>query len=143
MNRYGIMTVNNQATTQAGVTSTPSKLLNLGASGTYYGVTLDAPNNQLIVKVPGLYHIFAQVSFQKDSADAQDNFHIFLYRNGVSTGYGAARNLKVSMTDLGSVSINAILELNVNDVLELYMHTDDVGPATVVVVDAQFGLMNL
>lgn len=143
MNRYGIMTVNNAATPQAGVSSTPAKLTNLGATGTYYGVTLDNANNRLIVKVPGLYHIFAQVSFQKETTDGADNYHIFLYRNGVTTGYGFARYLAASVADLGSGSLNAILDLNVNDVLELYVFTDAAGPSTVTVVDAQFGLMNL
>lgn len=143
MSRYGLMTTNNAATAQAGFTSTPAKLANIGASGIYEGVNVVHADNKIIIKTPGLYQVFAQVSFAKGAADGADNFHVFLYRNGLSTGFGFARYMAAAVADVGSGSLYGILDLNVNDVLELYLFTDGAGPYTITVVDAQFGVIGL
>jgi len=137
------MTTNNSADGQAGITNVPTKLGNLGAMSWYVGTTVVPTDNKIIIKVQGLYLVFAQITFQKDSADDQDNFHIFLYKNGTNTGFGFARNLKSGQYDLGSGSLVAPLDLNVNDVLELYIWNDAGASSTITVVDSQFGVVGI
>lgn len=136
------MATNNAAEPQAGISATPVKLLNVGAGGVNNGIPVDPANDRIVIRIPGWHQVFAQVTFQKEDSDNQDNYHIFLYRNGQNTGYGFARNLKTGVTDLGSGSLFALLDLNANDVLELYIWTD-AETGTITVVDAQFVVVSV
>lgn len=140
MSRYAIMSTNDAIQSQA-VYTTPGKLIYIGAQGSYEGTTLDLDAARFYIKVPGRHFVFAQLSFYHLYEDESDTFHVTLYKNGVSTGYKFSVQLSQYFTNLLSGSLSCILDLEVGDYLELFMHTS-ASPATVTVVDCQFGAFN-
>lgn len=141
LSRYAIMTVNDGLTAQAGITDTPSKLNYISVRSSFYGVTAVPNSNQLVIKLPGVYLVFASVTFKHETDDATDVFTISLYRNGVQTEFMGASALDTGEADVSNVAFFAMIDFDKDDVLELYISSDTAGPATITVIDSQFGVI--
>jgi hypothetical protein len=135
MGRYA-MVYSETASSPQTVTQTPIKLRQLSPYTLEDGVEAQATFDLLRVRVPGAYLISADIGLTVDSAD---NFYISIYKNGLATGYRSGEY--VDTLGLGNISIHGILELNQNDVVELYINSGADDTYAVTIGSSQFSMV--
>lgn len=135
MGRYA-MTYAEASTFPQTVTLTPTQLGYISAYSVADGAEAVPGYNSLRVKVPGTYLVTANIGVTTDTAD---NFYLSVYKNGVTTGF---RNGALVSTDgIGQIIVHAILELDKNDILELYINSGTDASFSVTVAGAQFSMV--
>ena len=137
---YGSITVVDANAPQGTLGTTPAKLTAFVADGNSNGTTPAHASDQITIGVAGNYDVFFQCAF---SGTGSAIFQFRLRVDGVETSpvVGCTRKMG-SAGDVGSASFLApAITLAVNEVLTIYVETDDVGDAdTMTVVDAQLSV---
>jgi len=131
---YGGLYIQDNATTQAGIDLNPVKMTGWEGNLSANGVSPDFVNNQITVLTTGVYLCFVQISFAGQSST---EFHGHLRVNGNEQVEGWHRKLGTG-GDVGSASFTALKVLNANDILTIYIESDDGGGANFTPMDAQF-----
>lgn len=120
------------------VTQTPVKLGYISAYTIFEGADAVPGNNALRVKIPGTYLVTATIALNVDSAD---NFYISIYKNGIATGF--RNGGYVSLIGLSNISVHGVLELDVDDLVELYINAGTAGSYAITVGSAQFSMVGV
>ena len=103
------------------------------------GTGPDVVNDQLWISDPGDYIAIAQLSF---SGTANTLFTFHIYVNDVVSVFGTHR--KLSGGDAGSCSILGVLKgLKRGDSLDIRVNSDNVGGASITLIDASFLIFEL
>lgn len=134
----GSININQGATQQTGITETPVKLTGFnsaqGFNGLAVNITPDKANNRLVATHDGAY---VATVFVSAFGKANTKFTFEVYVNGAPTERTNARST-TSATDSMSASFGADMQLLVDDVVEIYVNSDDSQGANLTIEYAQF-----
>lgn len=134
MGRYAMTYADTAAFPQT-VGITPVKLGYISAYTKFDGADADVGENSLRAKVPGTYVVEATIAL---TTDADDNFYLSLYQNGVFTGF---RNVGlVTTSGFTNITVRGIVDIDVNDLLEVYINSGTDSSFSVTVGAAQFDM---
>ena len=90
-------------------------------------------NNRFIVPVSGLYHVTGKVYFTAASVQADKNYFVAIYKNGVAV---VQANTHASYVEALSVEVNDEIYLEETNYIELYTQTTGTGDSVDVDGDA-------
>jgi len=115
--------------TMSGVTTSPTPVIGYDVSEVDDGITVtltaDSGSNRASFTVDAakadVYNI--DVSIEAES-NKSENIDVILYKNAVATSFKAGINLSNANIDSGSASISAMMNLDVGDLVEVYINTD-------------------
>ena len=123
----GALTVEDNSTGEASVTSTPQKITAFATKGVESGLTVDTANNEMVIAKAGDYKVTLDACF---SGTGNATFFIYIYLNGAATGYRLKRNLGAS-GDVGAASRSGLLTCAVGDKIHAYQSSPDGSALTV------------
>ena len=140
--RYGLLYCTDGDTQAPVVEQTPGVLPVLltcwTSDGASNGVKVDHTTDTATVKYSGTYELSMSISF---SGVIAASFEFEVYKNGNGTGFKSVRKLGTGL-DVGSASLLAILELNVNDVISIYV-SSSLAPADIATYQAQLWITQI
>jgi len=128
---YGGLYVQDGSTAQTGVDTTPAKMTGFAGNMTAAGTTPDHTNDQITVLTDGVYLVWCQISFtgaasteyqahlRVDAVEQEEGFHVEGATTAVAGGFVAVKSLSA------------------NEVLTVYIESDDAGGQNFTPVDAQ------
>lgn len=127
---WGFIKVYQGVTTQAGITTSFTKMTAFntaqGSNGVSLNTTNDKANNQITVTNAGVYEVAISIS---TSGSANVTFVWEIYINDLSVGVGAERKIS-SGGDVGDFTWHAPLQLAAGDVVSIYVKSDAGGGAS-------------
>lgn len=132
MGRYA-MAYTQTASFPQTVTTTPVKLGYISAYTLKEGMQAVVGENSLIAKVPGIYSILTSVSL---SIDANTNVYLAIYKNGEFTGFVSSQYVTVS--GISNIVVFGTLELDIDDVVEIYIYSGTDSSYEITVHSSQF-----
>lgn len=125
INAYGLLVIDNNAIAEAVVDATPRKIAAWNVNGLALGMTPDHTSDDITADIIGTYVIMVSMSFLGSSSKT---FHVEIRKNGVAQGLDAERKLGAG-GDVGDITINGIIAMNLTDTIELYQSSVDGGSA--------------
>jgi hypothetical protein len=131
---YGSLSVFEGSTAQAGVTTTPVLLTAFDTDGLSDGVTVANASDNMTVLAAGKWEVKANISF---TGTASTTFLFRIRVDAAEQSIGGSDELDGNGKG-GSVSFGDIFDLSVNEVLTIYVESDEGGGASITVTDAQF-----
>ena len=134
MGRYAMTYADTAAFPQT-VGITPTKLGYISTYTLVEGAESVPGYNNLRVRVAGTYLVTVSVAL---NTDADDNFYLSIYKNGIATGF--RNGGLVTTSGLGNIGVHGILELDQNDVVEVYINSGTDSTFSVTVGAAQFSI---
>jgi uncharacterized protein GlcG (DUF336 family) len=117
--RYASIYVNDGASAQGSISTTPAKVTGFAANGPSNDSTPDHTNDQITIVTGGAYLVAFQVSF---SGTVSTSFTFKLRIDAVESTLGCTRVLGTG-GDLGSASFSGILNLSASEVLTIYVES--------------------
>lgn len=137
---YASIFVADGAIAQGSLGTTPQQATGFITNGPAFGLIADAANDRIVVATSGVYFVGLQSAF---SGSVNAIFEVHLRVNGVEQPEGFHRRLSGG-GDVGSASFFAIRLFNANDVLTIWIETDEVMDTdTWTPVDMQFIVFSL
>jgi len=121
---YGEIYVADGSTAQSSLGTTPTKMTGFAANGESSGTTPDHTNDQITVGTAGKYLVDFDVSFS-GTGGATMKFHLRV-NDGEQAKAALVRKLGVG-GDVGNAGFACIMSLSANDVLTVYVETDNAG----------------
>lgn len=122
---YGnLYTITGDAVTISTIGTTAKKFAGFAHDGVSFGTTISATNDQITVAADGIYQIHFNISF-KTVAAADSGLYTFRLRiNGVASTFSFFRQLS-GTSDTGVGSFQGILSLSANDIVTVYISSDE------------------
>jgi len=140
VDKYGGIYVKDGSTAQTTLGTTQKKMTGFAADSPSSGVTPAHASDQITILTAGDYEVHFQNSF---SGSVSAEFQFFARIDGVETSLGCKRKLGTG-GDVGSCSFTGILTLAVNEVLTVYVETDNGSDTdSMTPVDSQFWVKKL
>lgn len=125
------------STAQTGIGVTPVKLTTWDTNGDSNGLTPDHTSDDITIDVSGVYHVDCNVSF---SGTANATFQLHLRVDNVEKDEGLHRKLSTG-GDVGSAGFSGIVTVAANEVLTVWVESDDAGTGdSITPADAQFNV---
>ena len=122
------------------LTNVPAALTSwTDASDGIGGIDADLVDGKIVVKVPGVYMLYASLSF---TIPAGSILTAIFYVNGVAGGYSARAEGIASGGPVNLFMIGAGMG-DVGDVVQVYIYSDQAGGTNFTLVDGQFGALSL
>lgn len=124
-NKYGgIYSIDTDAATSTNIGTTPILFEGFSHNGESEGVTPDYTNDNITIDYAGVYSVLFTVSFSTNSAADAGLYEFRIRKNGGETIIGAFRQMS-GTADTDSVTAFGLLDLAVNDVLTVYVESDN------------------
>lgn len=127
------------STAQTGITTSAVKLTGFASNGLYSGVTPDASADTLTVAYAGTYRIDFTIAA---TGTTSTQFLFRARKNGVATSYGCELNFNAT-PDMENGSFTGYLDLSANDVITIYVESDQGGGASLTPTDMQLSLQRV
>lgn len=116
--------------------TTPKKLAAFTANGPYNGTTPDHTNDQITVLTAGDYYISFELTFATAAAGDAGLYQYHLRVNGTENAALGLRKYQSGTTDTDSVGFHGVATLAANDVLTVYVESDEAGLTDDIIVEA-------
>lgn len=123
---YGGIYSDSSAIAISSIGTTAQKLAAFDTNMPSNGTTPDHTNDQITLSRAGTYLINFQCSFETTAAGDAGEYQYHIRVNAVESGFGAHRDMTGS-SDIGSVSLVAIVTVSANDIVTVYVESDDGG----------------
>jgi len=121
------------------------QITDFDTDGPYHNATPDHTNDHITIVKAGMY--LAIVSLSVNNNAAQSHIVTFsLWKNNGDTEFANThvhRSLTGGSTDIGSLSISAIIDLAANDTIELWGNTNTAADRSITVVDCSLSLVQI
>lgn len=136
---FGSIYLRDGSTQQADITTTPVKLTCFAANGLYSGVTPDHTTDSLTVLHAGTYYFWFSLRATKTASQ------LYKFNIRVNAVEGLYQTSFPSDADTSAfASMSGPLSVSVNDVVTIYVETDDATSGThLTAVDAQLSLIRV
>ncbi len=129
---YAGLLIDDGVTTQTGITTTYTRLLNWDDMAESDGVVAFSQSDEVKLESEGIYVVYFQVCF-RDSNNVEYEFR--LEQNGIDTPFKTGRKLEAN--DLGSCMLVGLIRGKADDVLSIGVKSDKPGGSNVIVEQAQ------
>jgi len=127
---------NYKATQLDTVNDTPTIFRSWEAANSILGVDADNVAGTLTIKQPGVYVGYAMLSFMGTTGDT---YFVELRVNG-GLGLGFRAGVDGITGGMSHMSVMGAAQLNVGDVISLYVYSDNAAGSNFTLVDGQFGV---
>ena len=122
---YGSIKTKDGSTQQADITTTPVLLTGFATNGLYSGVTVSYTTNTMTVGYAAIYEFDFYINATKTASQ------IYKFNIRVNAVEGAYQcQLPSDALTSGHTSMTGLLDLDANDVLSIYVETDDANAGT-------------
>ena len=133
----GVIYATGASTAQAGVTTSPEKLEAFAANGIANNTTPDHTDDSVTVLYAGDYDVDWYADFISDASVAW-RFHVRV--NAVEQSYSAQKTSNATPDEMSAVIMNTLEDLDANDVVTIYVESDQGGGASLTISDTALRL---
>lgn len=138
----GIYSITTDAIAISAIGTTAKKLAAFSHNSPYNEVTPEYANDQITILTDGDYFVTFSIAFETNAVVDAGRYKFRVRVNGVESVIGTQRDMSGS-SDAGSTGASGILSLSTNDVLTIYVESDDAGSDNIDIDNAALNILLL